>query len=194
MLAGAGTLVNAKCHPRRDISVVVRRESSAMNDSTNPYAPPRAIVSDVLIDDDLEPAGRAIRLAAAILDAILILFALYAPLIIAAAVGGTGGGDPATYSTVAGLSMLFITLGFLGITIFYVARDGQTLAKKWLGIKVIRTDGTKASLGRIFALRNLISWVLAFTFIYSIVDALFIFGEDRQCLHDKMADTVVVVA
>ena len=59
---------------------------------------------------------------------------------------------------------------------------------------MVRSDGTKASLGRIFALRNLISWLLAFTFVYTIIDALFIFGDERQCLHDKMADTIVVVA
>ena len=27
--------------------------------------------------------------------------------------------------------------------------------------------------------------------LYGFIDALFIFGESRQCLHDKIADTIV---
>ena len=30
--------------------------------------------------------------------------------------------------------------------------------------------------------------------LFGIIDALFIFGETRQCLHDKLADTIVVEA
>lgn len=169
-----------------------------MNDVANPYAPPRAKVSDAPIDDDdLEPASRGIRLAAAFLDGFLIMCAIYVPMFISSlfTVGVSRDDSASVFAALAGLSIMLLSLAaFLVVTTYYVARDGQTLAKKWLGIKVVRRDGTKASLGRIFALRNLISWLLAFTFVYTIVDALFIFGDERQCLHDKMADTIVVVA
>jgi uncharacterized RDD family membrane protein YckC len=59
---------------------------------------------------------------------------------------------------------------------------------------VVRTDGTPVSLGRIFLLRNVVNGLLGFIPLYSLVDVLFIFGERRQCLHDRLADTIVVKA
>jgi uncharacterized RDD family membrane protein YckC len=79
-----------------------------------------------------------------------------------------------------------------------VAANGQTIAKKLLGIKVVRSDGTRATVGRIFWLRNvvntLISMIPLIGGLYALVDALFIFTERKQCLHDKIADTIVVNA
>ena len=84
------------------------------------------------------------------------------------------------------------------LTLKFVRENGQTIAKKILGIKVVRTDGSAASIGRIFWLRNVVNSLLAaiplIGFLYSIVEVLFIFGDSRQCLHDKLADTIVVKA
>jgi uncharacterized RDD family membrane protein YckC len=80
------------------------------------------------------------------------------------------------------------------LTILFVSRNGQSIAKKMLGIKVVRSDGSPASLGRIFWLRNVVNTVLAFVPFYGVVDALLIFGEARQCVHDKIADTIVIKA
>ena len=164
--------------------------------AANPYAPPGANVSDVLVDDELEHASRGIRFGAAILDAFLIMCAIYVPIILVGIFGyGDVGSDSAVWAILMGWLFILISLTiYLGITLYFVARDGQTLAKKWLGIKVVRGDGSKASFGRILVLRNLISWLLGLTGVYPLVDAMFIFGDQRQCLHDKMADTIVVVA
>jgi uncharacterized RDD family membrane protein YckC len=58
----------------------------------------------------------------------------------------------------------------------------------------VRADGSRVSLGRLILLRNVVVWILSMIPLFSIVDALFIFGEARQCLHDKIADTIVVKA
>ena len=83
---------------------------------------------------------------------------------------------------------------WLYFTVAYVKANGQTIAKKWLGIKVVRADGSPATLGRIFWLRNFLNIVFSIIPLYGIIDSLFIFGESRQCLHDKIADTIVVNA
>ena len=63
-----------------------------------------------------------------------------------------------------------------------------------LGIKVVRADGSKATLGRIFWLRNFVSALLNIVPFYWLIDCLLIFGDARQCVHDKIADTIVVRA
>jgi uncharacterized RDD family membrane protein YckC len=79
-------------------------------------------------------------------------------------------------------------------TLKFMARNSQSIAKKWLQIKVVRADGSRVSLGRLILLRNVVVWILSMIPLFSIIDALFIFGEARQCLHDKIADTIVVKA
>ena len=68
------------------------------------------------------------------------------------------------------------------------------MAKRMLEIRVVRSDGSQASLGRIFWLRNVVNCLLGIIPLYSIIDLLFIFGERRQCIHDLIADTIVVKA
>ena len=162
----------------------------------NPYAPPKAEVGDA--DDgssQVELAGRGERLGAAILDSIIggVLVAL--PLLIgmdwnAAAAGNWQAAFNPIGLGIAGLGCIV----WIVLTIYLVNKNGQTMAKKMLGIKVVRSDGSRASLGRIFWLRNVVNGLLSITTVYSIVDSLFIFGESRQCLHDKIADTIVVNA
>jgi uncharacterized RDD family membrane protein YckC len=75
-----------------------------------------------------------------------------------------------------------------------MGRNGQSIAKKLLNIKVVRTDGSPATLGRLIWLRNVVNGLISLVPFYGIIDALFIFGESRQCLHDKIAGTVVLKA
>lgn len=168
----------------------------------NPYAPPRAAVSDVA--DPSNPAAmadRGTRLVAAILDGIIFMAMFYLPLLIGGAMSGAfsaTGGDNKTAMTaffgVGGLLALIGLVAWIWLTVMYVSRNGKTIAKKMLGIKVVRTDGSPASLGRIFWLRNFVNALLGIIPLYGLIDALLIFGEPRQCIHDKLADTIVVKA
>lgn len=162
----------------------------------NPYAPPRGAVHDVA-GEGLELAGRGARLLAAILDFIIAGMMIYVPaLIVVWAIGefeDSGESDPTMLAT-AGFLCLMGFIAWAWITALLVARYGQTMGKRMLDIRVVRSDGSQASLGRIFWLRNAVNVLLGIIPLYSIIEVLLIFGVRRQCVHDLIADTIVVRA
>jgi len=166
---------------------------------TNPYAPPQATVADVA-DPRLSnaEADRGTRLAAAILDGLFFGGMVYAPIMIGFTFAGIAGGG--RNLTMNGAMAAGLAIGLVGFTIWcwltvtFVLRNGQSIAKKLLDIKVVRSDGSPITLGRLFFLRNVVNTALSMIPFYGFVDVLFIFGEQRQCLHDKIADTIVVKA
>jgi uncharacterized RDD family membrane protein YckC len=141
-----------------------------------------------------------VRLAAAILDSIIAGAMIYLPFMVVALLArpidtNTELNDlSGTVFIVASVLSLVGAVTWLWLTILFVARNGQTIAKKLLNIKVVRSDGSPASLGRIFWLRNVVNALLGIIPLYGLIDVLFIFGERRQCLHDMIADTIVVKA
>lgn len=168
------------------------------SNQANPYAPPQAEVRDSAVHEENELAGRGTRFGAAMLDSLIAGIAVV-PMLIGANFQAMQTGDYMNAFSGVGLAIGFIAvLALLGYTIYLVHTNGQTVGKKILGIKVVRSDFSKASLARIFWLRNIVNaipGVIPFVGnFYGIVDHLFIFGERRQCVHDKIADTIVVKA
>jgi uncharacterized RDD family membrane protein YckC len=168
--------------------------------TANPYLPPRASVVDVTDEEgrEHELASHGARLGAYLLDMVIFFGCVYLPMligvVIAAATSEAAAGESATGILIFVVFMLAGWIGWLWATILFLSRNGQTIGKKILGIKAVRSDGSKASLGRLFWLRHFLSAALSQTGIYFFIDVLFIFSDSRQCLHDKIADTIVVVA
>jgi hypothetical protein len=42
--------------------------------------------------------------------------------------------------------------------------------------------------------RNVVNGILGIIPLYGIIDSLFIFGNARRCVHDYIADTIVIKA
>jgi uncharacterized RDD family membrane protein YckC len=163
---------------------------------TNPYAPPQAPVLDIA-DPRLSTAqaDRGTRLGAAILDGLIFFGMVYLPVILTMVMVRTAGEQQGAAAAILGGSLALA--GFIvwcWLTIRYVVRNGQSIGKKMTSIKVLRSDGTSVSLGRIFWLRNVVNGLLSMIPLYGLIDIVFIFAESRQCLHDKIADTIVVKA
>lgn len=173
--------------------------SAVVTPNSNPYAPPRARVHDVAAPSGaIVLAERSSRLGAAIVDALIFGVMVYVPMLIGAVlVPAVADGDNATGpALLAGMIGLTLT-GFIvwaWLTLRQMKATGQSLAKKRFNIRVVLSDGSSASLGTLIWKRNVLTWILSILPFYSIVDVLFIFGEKRQCLHDRMANTIVVQA
>jgi uncharacterized RDD family membrane protein YckC len=155
-------------------------------------------------------AGRGTRLSAAGLDGSLVMLACVPALVdMTKTIVRTYIEQERLdlkFSMSAGIALSGVLLFALCvITAVLVARNGQTIGKKLLGIRVVRSNGAPAGLGRIFWLRNVAasapsllqlgsSGLALAGFVYSLVDELMIFGDTRQCLLDRIADTIVVRA
>ena len=174
-------------------------------ESSNLYAPPKSAVKDVGGDETLESASRAARLAAVMLDG-LLGFVWFTPAYIAnfATIAQQSRGNPAMVWINLAKTGGWFYLGLLGalivlaIDLTLLARNGQTIGKKLLGIKVVRVDGSPVSLFRVFFLRYVCNTFLTliplFGSLYSLVDCLMIFSESRRTVHDRIADTIVIKA
>lgn len=106
----------------------------------------------------------------------------------------------------AAIGLVLLLIGGLALLITQVwllSARGQTLGKLILGLRIVRLrDGTnpgfvKAVLIRWLApalIQMMLNILPPLGLIFFIVDSCFIFRNDRRCLHDLMADTIVVKA
>jgi len=179
----------------------------------NAYAPPKSVVADVTADETGVTKATALsRLGAAVIDGLIFgipfipcyIVAFRALIITRAKPGGQGSPNPfAVWSAMAATGGWFYVgvaaaIVSLSVTTLFVHRNGQTIGKKLVGIKVVRTDESRASLARIFWLRYFVNTLLSLIpgvgSFYGLIDLLMIFGKARRCCHDYIADTIVIRA
>ena len=175
----------------------------------NPFAPPRALVED---RPDREvahvPATRGSRLAAALIDGVAVggvaaVVGIVAAIAIPAYASyqRRAGGDPAQNGPILVIIGLLAFAAIVGLLVWdavLVYRYGQTIGKRAMGIRVVRTDGSRVAFGRFIFLRWLPMFVLGVIpwigYLTGLIDSLLIFRDTRKCLHDNIADTIVVTA
>jgi uncharacterized RDD family membrane protein YckC len=161
----------------------------------NPYAPSPAVLAGAPPAAQREIAPRGVRLVAHLIDT-LILGLTVLPAAIGLGLDLTHGASQAAYLIPGGVLTLLAGTAWAAVSLHLVSRNGQSIGKRLLSIKVVRRDGSPASLGRIFWLRNVVNSLpllipLAGQ-LYALLDALMVFGQPQQCLHDQIADTQVV--
>ena len=94
--------------------------------------------------------------------------------------------------------MVVCFLVVIGINWYFLHKYGQTIGKRAVGIKVVQTDGRRCELWRFIFLRYMVTAMMdaipLVGALVSIVDPLMIFGQEQRCLHDLIANTIVVQA
>jgi uncharacterized RDD family membrane protein YckC len=168
----------------------------------NPYAAPAAAIVEQTPREAVL-AGRGTRLGAVMIDGLIFGLSIVPGLVLLTMVGGTDSSLEfmRQQDRAASIGFGLVALLFFGVAVWncvLLHRRGQTIAKKMLGIRVVRKDGSRCGLARIFFARylpvTLLGMVPFVGGLVSLVDALLIFRDDRRCLHDEIADTIVVVA
>ena len=107
---------------------------------------------------------------------------------------------------------LAVYLVFGIVQLYYMSRDGQSLGKKIMGIRVLKSDGNNPGFEGTVLIREVV-WALAVGVVVTIVSLaisdtggnlislliafinfimLFSVKRDRRTLYDMLADTVVV--
>lgn len=157
--------------------------------SVTPVALPQARNHDL--------ASRWARLGSALLDSFIgSLFVIPGILIMVSAGVFIAHNHPNPALLIGGFSAMGAgLLILLAIQIYLLSTRGQTIGKKIVGIKIVNfDDGTNPGFVKAFLLRVFVNGLIGFVPLYSLVDLLFIFRADQRCIHDLLANTVVVKA
>ncbi len=176
----------------------------------NPYQSPTA--STPYLGAAMPPAGQPLaslgaRFGGAMLDGVFTFLAMIpGGIFFALAAANQPGGPPQPGNEVEVITqmagpMAIMYGGALVMAIVnwvLIAQSGQSLGKKIVGTRIVRLDGSLPGFGYGVAMRawvpgviGLIPWIGG---LFSLVNILFIFGQDRRCIHDQIAGTRVVVA
>lgn len=164
--------------------------------SVNPYAAPQSQVLSNL--PGLTPASRGSRFGASLLDGLTGIIGIGVPAGIAIFLMiqmEESGSKDVPAAAIA--CFVLAGLAFLGLTVWNIVlltTRGQTLGKKWLGIRIVTfPDGQKPGFVKGFLLRSFVNGIIGQVVpFYGIIDPCFIFREDNRCVHDLLADTTVI--
>ncbi len=170
-----------------------------MDQQNNPYRAPEAAIVD--FGHDAELAGRGERLAAAIIDTIIMLVVLVPIMFLGGyfqmVMSAVTTGQELPYAT----ELLWGVIGlvvFLAIQAYPLHATAQTWGKRVLKVRIVGLDGQRLPFARLIALRYLpmqgVGLLPLLGPLLSIVNVLLIFRADHRCGHDLIAGTKVVKA
>lgn len=179
---------------------------------TSPKPPVNPFASNDLPDGALEAllretqdASLSARGAAKVIDWILWAVAVLGPITLGlignGALGHTGDSEDAVFLASA-LTAVVLWTGLTAGQWWLIATRGQSLGKRFVGIRVIRTDGSDVGFLDGVLLREIVPGAAVFLLnvcslglLLRLVDYFAAYvDEDQRTLHDRLAHTRVVPA
>ena len=165
--------------------------------SDNIYAPPESKLETDQLNTSDTTASRWRRLWASLIDGLTIMIITVPTMYL------TGGIEDIMNGIEPSLEYN-IAIGLLGLVIFLVInlklliKNGQTIGKLALGIKIVDLDGNLPSMKKHLLKRYAVFFIpgqipIAGQ-IFSIINILAIFGSEKRCIHDYFASTKVINA
>ena len=151
-------------------------------------------------------AGPWTRFVASLIDGIFINTVLFVSGFVGATLGAASVGKIEDEVTEAEffqiLQQFFLVYGIsiaCGVLItaiiftIMMMNSGQTIGKKLCGIRVVDASTRQIpAFAQGVLIRSWLKNVMYFVPLLALVDILMIFGDENQCLHDKMANTIVI--
>ncbi|MBW3597481.1 MAG: RDD family protein, partial [Planctomycetes bacterium] len=165
-------------------------DATAGKESGNPYQAPTAYGYTRPAIYSLPLSSRWKRLAGAIADGFFYMIGAGPGFILMIATA-----EQNDAAAMAGLGLMLLGMLAVGIINWVmITRSGQSIAKRMLGMRIIRYDtGELPGFVNGVLLR---SWVPAAINqacnLFGLIDAVWIFNEERRCIHDLIAQTVVI--
>lgn len=157
-----------------------------MSDEFNPYSAPNA-QGNAPVEAVLAPRG--VRFAGAVIDALLLIGVLIGMYYLL-------GWQLDTDTAYAMKNMLAGIVLFWAVQGWLLFKRGQTVGKLVMKTQIAALDSAEVPTARLILLRyvpmQLAAWLPLVGPYLGIVDALFIFGPQRRCLHDYIAGTRVI--
>ncbi|WP_395790494.1 RDD family protein [Aquimonas sp.] len=162
----------------------------------NPYAAPQARVADAApVTGEL--ASRWLRLGGAVIDTIILVIVVI-PLAFVFGLGAAFTGqavEPGPLMQIGSVVLGFVV--FVAVQGYFLHSSGQTIAKKLLKMRIVDENGNKPEFVKLLGLRYAVfqfAQLIPFLgYVVGLVNVLFIFRDDRRCLHDLLAGTRVVM-
>jgi uncharacterized RDD family membrane protein YckC len=192
---------NRRKQGKNFLGILMSTNPFANNPSpVNPYAPPTMAAGYVA---PAKPQRRLADLMKRFLGALvdgLVGFVFVIPGYGLMGVGGAfseNQNNPSPLILVGALLLLVGAIALLVVQIYLLATRSQTIGKYVMKTQIVDyVTGQPATFVQCFVLRmllnGLISGIPCVGAIYALVDILFIFGDEHRCLHDKIANTIVV--
>ena len=181
---------------------MTKHDNNASDDQSN-YETLTNTSEEAATSSGPELASRGVRLGAYLVDSVISVIAVL--VIVASGFWITFddiiqmGRLQSTNEFLQVMLVSFIFIVFMAINGYLLVIRGQTVGKLMLGIRIVDSaTGGKVSAAKVLGLRYIVFFGLQIIPVFgmrelvSLFDAVFIFRDDRRCLHDLLAGTKVV--